>query len=75
MNSATKKVSEKTTIQGTIPVTVKATPSSTSDNNLLHVQLVDTASVSFNAFQEAKGYENSLHSSTGQIFEVVINVF
>lgn len=70
MNSSTKKINEKLTIQGTIPVKVKAIPNSSSSNQLLHVQLVDTSSNSFNAFQNAQKYNDSFHSYTGNKFVV-----
>lgn len=70
MNTSTKTVNQKITIQGTIPVTVKASPSSTSNNNLLHVRLVDTSSSSFNAFPMSSEYDNNTHRNTGSKFEV-----
>ncbi len=70
MNTSSKKVSEKLTIQGTIPVTVQASPSSTSSNNLLHIRLIDTASSNFNAFPMTGKYDSSIHRNTGNQFEV-----
>lgn len=70
MDTASKQVNEKITIQGTIPVTVKASPSSTRNNNLLHVRLIDTSSSGFNAFPMSGTYENSIHRNTGRQFEV-----
>ncbi len=65
MTSGSMKLNQEVTIQGTIPVTVKATPRSTADNNLLHVQLVDTAASSFNAYRMSGSYESSYHSNAG----------
>lgn len=70
MNTSTMKVNQELTIQGTIPVTVKATPSSTSSNNLLNVKLVDTYGSRFNSYPMSSKYVSSNHVSTGQRFEV-----
>lgn len=63
-------IAENTTIKGTVPVTVTATPQTSGDNLMLAAFLVDMSNTPFNAYNNATGYTDSYHKATGEIFDV-----
>lgn len=70
MTGSSMKINQETTILGTVPVTVKATPRSTRNNNLLHVKLVDTAPSYFQTYRPCSTYDDGNHRRTGETFVV-----